>query len=84
MSGTIKATGSAVETRDMPTADIRDVVERATPSALTARTSGDDLQVYEPGSGEVRTVTRATFTSQQLGGPTGIGWDTPFVSVVPR
>lgn len=52
---------------------------------LVVGTDGDDLKVYDPGRGEVRTVTRNRFVDAPEGqGREALGWDRPMAAVLPK
>lgn len=66
-----------------------DIVTPATESGahvvLVVGTDGDDLKVYDPGPGEVKTVTRGDFVDAPEGrGPKTLGWDRPMAAVLPK
>ncbi len=68
--GAIKAAVTAVETGDMPTGYIRDIVERVTPSVLTARKRGE-TSTYEIEAEHVRNTawllaSRSTVVADKL------------------
>jgi hypothetical protein len=48
---------------------------------LVVGTSGDDLKVYEPTSGQTRTVSRAEFEGSLTN---KLGWDRPMAAVLPK
>jgi len=50
---------------------------------LVTGTQGDNLVVYDPGTGMTVTVTREQFTTAHLQDAT-LGWDHPLAAVVPR
>jgi len=68
--GAIKAAVTAVETGDMPTGYIRDIVERVTPSVLAARKRGE-TSTYEIEAEHVRNTawllaSRSTVVADKL------------------